>query len=296
MKILKSFPSVSVVASPLAITQDIGQRSKISLESDLFCRDFMLVKLKLTGSATVGVDFLLLYEDLTQIPYRTLTTDEHLIELYLFNASNVLNFYLFPTNFSTYAKKEVEIHIVPEPRVYFPKIPRASVTLRASNSVPLHDFTTTPHNPNTGIVVPYNSSVDMALHDFTTTPHNPNTGVVVPYNSSVDMGESQLQVQSSYAVIEDSTHPTIQFESTSYNFGDAVVVTRSGDLSQNSVVKLYKSAVVIADAPDLYLIFAVGQSSISLPVSTLQMTSEFTLTLSPFTNSTIGLNSTTLIS
>lgn len=270
MKILKSFPSVSVVASPLAITQDIGQRSKISLESDLFCRDFMLVKLKLTGSATVGVDFLLLYEDLTQIPYRTLTTDEHLIELYLFNASNVLNFYLFPTNFSTYAKKEVEIHIVPEPRVYFPKIPRASVTLRASNSVP--------------------------LHDFTTTPHNPNTGIVVPYDSSVDMGESQLQVQSSYAVIEDLTHPTIQFESTSYNFGDAVVVTRSGDLSQNSVVKLYKSAVVIADAPDLYLIFAVGQSSISLPVSTLQMTSEFTLTLSPFTNSTIGLNSTTLIS
>lgn len=240
------------------------------------CSELLPIKLKLSGSAVPGVDYIIQHNN-DSIPIRALTTNEHLVEIYLFNNSSVFDFYAIPIAYNSTNKKTITVTILDEPSLFFTKVRSANITL--------------------------NKSVSFAITDFETLPSLGTTlGVDAQYEPEVDLGETNTHTQISYPVIEPQTEPVIQFAETfltyTQNTLSSVQITRTGDLSQNSVVHLYlliDSGVVgqdfIVDS-EYYIIFRPYQDSKLVNLATFVNNSvNYSLLLEPHINSTIGLNS-----
>lgn len=288
MKILKSYPQLSIVSNPNNLTQDIGQVSKISIQSSKFCSDHLGFKLKFKGSAQMGVDYLIYYLDgefKHLLNYRTLTTNEYLVEAFIFNTRNVLDLYLFPINFNSTTTKKVEVNILPEPRVFFVKVCCATITLSKSVSVV---FGNTQTN-----ILDVSSTITSGVGDKT-----------LP-TSEFDIGQASTHIDFTYPVIEQITSPTIQFDQPSVTYAEGnfgvINISRSGDLSQNSIVKLYviqDSATPNSDFmlySDFYVIFKPLETTKEVSVATIldnlvELPENVGLRLETYVNSVIGAN------
>lgn len=288
MKILKTFSTLSIKASPKELTQDIGQISKISLQASSFCQELLPIKLKFSGSAQMGIDYILYYIDRDTkhiLSYRVLTTNEYLVETFIFNSNNTLDLYLFPINYNSTTTKTVEVNILPEPRIFFTKVCCATILLHKSVSIVFGSASTN--------VLGVGSTITSGVGDQALS------------SSEFDIGQANTHIDFTYPVIEPITSPTVQFEEASVtyiegNFG-TISISRSGDLSQNSIVKLFVirgSATQNSDfvlSSDFYVIFKPLETTKEVSITTIldnliETPETLGLRLESYVNSTIGTN------
>lgn len=285
MKILKSFPQLEIHANPREITQDIESFSEIKIKSSNFCQESIPLGLKFSGSAVMGEDYLVYYLDSDGnrqfLSYRSLTTDDFLIQTNIFNNNPILVLYVYPINYNTSTEKTIEIHILNEPRIFYTKVCCAQIRLKRSKNV--------------------------LLNSGTLTHQTIAQGEGFSEQNEFDSGGVYIDISDTTYPVLDLESPTIEFTQTLLLIPegetDFITLVRTGDdLSQNSVVKLHignidtNPLIDYVTSAELYSTFYAYETSKEIKIKSIldaitEPTESFIITISPVINSSIGTNS-----